>query len=180
VAATYPGSGFELYIDMMEFMRIIDVDDSEFMRIAYRRIFDTQPQVEVVGMAENGAEAVELAADLEPDFAVLDIRMPELNGIDAAKRIVAERPGTGIVIISAYDDEEYIRELVKDGAEGKAYLPKTSVDEIDELISTVQAVAAGKTVLDPHIVRRLMRSDPDMAEILRAYDEQGSPDPTPR
>jgi DNA-binding NarL/FixJ family response regulator len=164
----------------MEFMRIIDVDDSEFMRIAYRRIFDTQPQVEVVGMAENGAEAVELAADLEPDFAVLDIRMPELNGIDAAKRIVAERPGTGIVIISAYDDEEYIRELVKDGAEGKAYLPKTSVDEIDELISTVQAVAAGKTVLDPHIVRRLMRSDPDMAEILRAYDEQGSPDPTPR
>jgi DNA-binding NarL/FixJ family response regulator len=165
---------------MMEFMRIIDVDDSEFMRIAYRRIFDTQPQVEVVGMAENGAEAVELAADLEPDFAVLDIRMPELNGIDAAKRIVAERPGTGIVIISAYDDEEYIRELVKDGAEGKAYLPKTSVDEIDELISTVQAVAAGKTVLDPHIVRRLMRSDPDMAEILRAYDEQGSPDPTPR
>ena len=165
---------------MMEFMRIIDVDDSEFMRIAYRRIFDTQPQVEVVGMAENGAEAVELAADLEPDFAVLDIRMPELNGIDAAKRIVAERAGTGIVIISAYDDEEYIRELVKDGAEGKAYLPKTSVDEIDELISTVQAVAAGKTVLDPHIVRRLMRSDPDMAEILRAYDEQGSPDPTPR
>jgi DNA-binding NarL/FixJ family response regulator len=166
--------------ELMPKLRVIVADDSEFMRIAYRRIFDTQPQVEVVGMAENGAEAVKLAADLEPDVAVLDIRMPELNGIEAAKRIVSERPGTGIVIISAYDDEEYIRELVKDGAEGKAYLLKTSVDEIDELISTVQAVAAGKTVLDPHIVRRLMRSDPDMAEILRAYDEQGSPDPSPR
>ncbi|MBM3944320.1 MAG: response regulator transcription factor, partial [SAR202 cluster bacterium] len=100
---------------------------------------------------------LQLAASTSPDVAILDIRMPKITGIEVAQRITQSKPGTGIVIVSAYDDTEYIQELLKDGPEGKAYLLKTSVDDIDELIRAVQAVMDGKTVLDPHIVQRLAR-----------------------
>ena len=83
--------------------------------------------------------------------------MPRINGIEAAQKITAELPDTGIVIISHYDDTEYIVELLKDGPEGKAYLMKTSVDDIDQLIRAVEAVADGQTVLDPLIVQRLAK-----------------------
>ena len=139
----------------MDNLRVLVADDSQFMRVAYKRILETQEYLEVVGMAADGEEVVRQAQDLEPDVVVLDIRMPKLNGIEAAQRITTRKPGTGIVIISHYDDPEYIVEFLKDGPEGKAYLLKTSIDDIDELIRAVEAVAAGRTVLDPVIVRRL-------------------------
>ena len=108
-------------------------------------------------MASNGEEAVKLAQELKPAVAILDVRMPRINGIEAAQKITAELPDTGIVIISHYDDTEYIVELLKDGPEGKAYLMKTSVDDIDQLIRAVEAVADGQTVLDPLIVQRLAK-----------------------
>ncbi len=89
------------------------------MRVAYKRILETQDHLEVVGMAGDGEEAVSLAAQLKPDVVVLDVRMPRMNGIEASQRITADQPGTGIVIISLYDDTEYILEFLKDGAEGK-------------------------------------------------------------
>ena len=141
----------------MDKLRVMVADDAQFMRVAYKRILDTQEHLEIVGMAADGDEAVRLAELLKPDVAILDIRMPKINGIEAAQKIKAACPGTGIVIISAYDDTEYIVELLKDGPEGKAYLLKTSVDNIDELIRAVESVAAGRTVLDPAIVQRLAR-----------------------
>ena len=147
----------------MDNLRVMVADDAQFMRVAYKRILDTQEHLEIVGMAADGDEAVRLAELLKPDVAILDIRMPKINGIEAAQKIRTACPDTGIVIISHYDDTEYIVELLKDGPEGKAYLLKTSVDNIDELIRAVESVAVGHTVLDPAIVQRLARIQANQA-----------------
>ena len=142
----------------MDKLRVIVADDSEFMRVAYKRILETQEHLEIVGMAADGEEAVSQAEATKPQVAILDVRMPKLNGIEAASQILAKQPQTGIVIISAYDDPEYVLELLKHGIQGKAYLLKTSIDDIEELINAVQTVATGGTVLDPAIVQRLVDS----------------------
>ena len=141
----------------MDKLRVIVADDAQFMRVAYKRILDTQEHLEVIGVAADGDEAIRQAELMKPDVAILDVRMPKVNGIQVAQQIKAARPETGIVIISHYDDTEYIVELLKDGPEGKAYLLKSSVDNIDDLIRAVEGVAAGQTVLDPVIVQRLAK-----------------------
>jgi DNA-binding NarL/FixJ family response regulator len=138
-------------------IRIIFADDSQYIREAYRRILETQSHFEIVGVAEDGEEAVRLAKELNPDVAILDIRMPKLTGIEAAGQIIATNPGTGIIIISAYDDLNYVKELLKDGPRGRAYILKTSLDDIGELIRVVEAVSQGGTVLDPELIQRLVR-----------------------
>lgn len=138
-------------------LRVLVADDSQFMRVSYQRILETQDHMEVVGMASDGEEALRLANELKPDVAVLDVRMPKFNGIEVASKLATESPETGIVIISHYDDTEYIVELLKDGPEGKAYLLKTSVGDIDEFVRAVEGVANGQTVLDPVIVQRLAK-----------------------
>ena len=140
----------------MDKLRVLVADDSRSMTVACKRILETQEHIEVVGMAADGEEAVRQAEDLKPHVAVLDVRMPKMTGIEAAQQITANRPGTGIVIMSNYDDAEYIVGLLRDGTEGKAYLLKTSIDDIDELIKAVEAVAVGRTLLDHEIVRRLV------------------------
>ena len=142
----------------MDKLRVIVADDSEFMRVAYKRILETQEHLEIVGMAADGEEAVMQARATGPQVAILDVRMPKMNGIEAARQILASNPNTGIVIISAYDDPEYVLELFKGGARGKAYLLKTSIDDIEELIRAVETVAEGGTVLDPAIVQQLVNA----------------------
>ena len=151
-------------------LRILVADDSQFMRTAYKRILETQDNFEVVGMAADGEEALQQAIDLAPDVAILDVRMPKLDGLEAAQRINRLHPGTGIVMISAYDDLTFVSELFKGGPEGKAYLLKSSLDEIDELIRVVDLVYNGQTVLDPGIVLKLtslyVRQDLSQSERL--------------
>jgi len=137
--------------------RIIFADDSQYIREAYRRILETQAHFEIVGIAEDGEEAVRLANETTPDVAILDIRMPKLTGIEAATQIMSTNPGMGIIIISAYDDLNYVRELLRDGPKGRAYILKTSLDDIGELIRVVEAVSQGGTVLDPELVQKLVR-----------------------
>ena len=137
--------------------RIIFADDSQFIREAYKRILETQSHFEIVGIAEDGEEAVRLATELSPDVAILDIRMPKLTGIEAAEQISTANADMGIIIISAYDDLNYVRELLKNGPRGKGYILKTSLDDIGELIRVVEAVANGGTVLDPELVQKLVR-----------------------
>ena len=137
--------------------RIIFADDSQFIREAYKRILETQSHFEIVGIAEDGEEAVRLATELSPDVAILDIRMPKLTGIEAAEQISTANAEMGIIIISAYDDLNYVRELLKNGPRGKGYILKTSLDDIGELIRVVEAVANGGTVLDPELVQKLVR-----------------------
>ena len=137
--------------------RIIFADDSQYIREAYRRILETQSHFEIVGVAEDGEEAVRLAKELNPDVAILDIRMPKLTGIEAAGQIISTNPEMGIIIISAYDDLNYVKELLKDGPRGRAYILKTSLDDIGELIRVVEAVSQGGTVLDPELIQKLVR-----------------------
>jgi len=144
-------------MDIMATTRIIFADDSQFIREAYKRILETQSHFEIVGIAEDGEEAVRLATELSPDVAILDIRMPKLTGIEAAEQISTANAEMGIIIISAYDDLNYVRELLKNGPRGKGYILKTSLDDIGELIRVVEAVANGGTVLDPELVQKLVR-----------------------
>ena len=139
----------------MDKLHVVVADDSEFMRVAYKRILESVDHIEVVGMASEGEQAIQQAEALGPDVLLLDVRMPNINGIEVAQHVRAIHPGTGIVVISHFDDTEYIVELLKDGLEGKAYLLKSSVADIAELIRAVEAVAIGQTVLDPSIVQRL-------------------------
>ena len=138
-------------------LRILVADDSQFMRIAYKKILETQSNFEVIEMAADGEEALQKAINLAPDVAILDVRMPKMNGIEAAHRITDHHPRTAIVIISAFDDLTFVAELLKNGPERKAYLLKNSLDDIGELIRVVEAVNEGQTVLDPAIVQKLAR-----------------------
>ncbi len=139
----------------METLRILVADDSQFMRTAYKRILETQENFEVVGMAVDGEDALQQAIELVPDVAILDVRMPKLDGLETAHRIRLQHPGTAIVMISAYDDLAFVAELLKNGPEGKAYLLKSSLDDIGELIRVINAVTKGQTVLDRGILLKL-------------------------
>ncbi|PKB72028.1 MAG: hypothetical protein BZY87_02495 [SAR202 cluster bacterium Io17-Chloro-G6] len=141
----------------MEQLQILIADDSEFMRIAYKRILESQSNFRVVAMASNGEEAVQKAAESAPDVAILDIRMPKVDGIKVAHEILKKRPGTGIVIISAYDDLLFVADLMLNGSGRKAYLLKNSLSDISELIRIVEAVNQGHTVLDSGIVHKMAR-----------------------
>ena len=141
----------------MERLRILVADDSQFIRMHYRRILETQPHFEVVGIAADGEEALEKAIELAPDVAILDVRMPKMNGIEVAHRIARHHPGTAMIIVSAYDELAYVMELLKNGPERKAYLLKNTIDDVAELIRVVEAVVADQTVLDPSIVQKLVR-----------------------
>ena len=141
----------------MDTIRILLADDSQYIRTAYQRILETQSNFQVVGVASDGEEAVQKALELSPDVAVLDIRMPRVNGLEAAHRMIRELPSIRIVMVSGYDDLGYVRELLKDGPQGKAYLLKTSIEDVGELIRAVESVFKGGTVLDPNLVQKMVR-----------------------
>ncbi len=150
----------------MSSIRVLVADDSQYMNVACRRILETQDHIKVVGTAADGEDAVNQALELSPDVVVLDVRMPGRSGIDAARLIAYNRPGTGAVMMSNYDDPEYVVELLRDGAAGKAYLLKSSVEDVEQLIRAVEAVAAGRTLLDTAIVDRLIRSHANSPDLL--------------
>ena len=141
----------------MDRLRILVADDSEFMRLAYKQVLEDQAGFRVVAMAADGEEAVESCTEKEPDIAILDIRMPKLDGIEVAHRVLDHHPSTGIVIISAYDNLSFVADLLRYGLERRAYLLKSSLADISELVRTVRAVNTGQTVLDPGIVNQLAR-----------------------
>lgn len=136
-------------------LRILVADDSQYMRAAYKKILETQDNFEVVAIASDGEEALQKAIELVPDVAILDVRMPKMHGLEAARRIREHKPGTAIVIISAYDDLALVRELVRGSSTAKAYLLKTSLSDIGELIRVVESAADGQLLLDPSIVHKI-------------------------
>jgi len=110
-------------------------------------ILSAQSDLEIVGEAGNGREAVELAASLRPDVVVMDVTMPELNGIEATRRLTADNPHIRVVALSMHKDSVYVREILRAGARG--YLLKDSV--ADDLVAAVRAVAGGEGYLSPAI-----------------------------
>ena len=136
-------------------IRVLLVDDQEVIREAFGMLLANEPTVDLVGATGDGQSAIEMVPALEPDVVVMDVKMPGMNGIAAAQTIREKYPDVGIILLSAYDDSEYIREFLKDDPRGKSYLLKHTLGTMDELIRTIHDVAAGRTVLDPIMVEKL-------------------------
>ena len=135
-------------------------DDNLLVREGVRALMELSEDLEVVGVAEDYDSLVEGAGTAQPQVIVTDIRMPpdfQREGIEAAKLVRRRHPGTGIVILSQYDDPEYAVSLLSDGAAGYAYLLKDRVAEGDQLVRAIRDVATGGSVLDPKIVEGLTR-----------------------
>jgi chemotaxis response regulator CheB len=108
-------------------IKVLMVDDHEIMRQAYGMLLNTDPDIEIVGFAGDGQEALVLADTLGPNVVIMDGRMPRLNGVDAARIIREKHPDMAIVLLSAFDDDEFVREFLKGNVRGKAYLLKQSL-----------------------------------------------------
>jgi DNA-binding NarL/FixJ family response regulator len=131
----------------MSKIRIVLADDHSVVRQGFRRILEAQTDMEIVGEASNGREALETATKLSPDVVVMDVAMPELNGIEATRRMGEAAPRTRVLALSMHKDSVYVREILRAGARG--YLLKDAVDE--DLIAAVRAVARGEGYLSPGV-----------------------------
>ncbi|WP_037361015.1 response regulator transcription factor [Amycolatopsis orientalis] len=135
-------------------IRVVLADDQALLRAGIRVLLETQPDIAVVGEAGDGEAAIALTTRLRPDVVLMDIRMPGLDGLAAAKRIAAgpDSSGTRVVILTTFDLDEYVFEALRIGAAG--FLVKNS--EPDELVRGVRAAAAGDALLAPGVTRRLI------------------------
>ncbi|MEX0761752.1 MAG: response regulator transcription factor [Dehalococcoidia bacterium] len=136
-------------------IQVLMVDDHELMRQAYGMLLNTDPQIQIVGFAGDGQEALAMVDKLKPTVVIMDGRMPRLNGVDAARIIRDKHPDTAIVLLSAFDDDEFVREFLKGNVKGKAYLLKQSLQSLGDLVQAVKDVAEGKTYLASEIVAKL-------------------------
>jgi len=134
-------------------IRLVIADDQALVRSGFRLIVDARPDLEVVGEAEDGEQAVALVEELEPDVILLDIRMPNLDGIEATKRIVASGSGTRILVLTTFDLDEYVYGAIRAGASG--FLLKDV--RPGELVDAIRVVASGNALLGPSAVERLLR-----------------------
>jgi DNA-binding NarL/FixJ family response regulator len=133
--------------------RIVIADDQALVRSGFRLIVDARPDLEVVGEAEDGEQAVALVEELDPDVILLDIRMPNLDGIEATKRIVDSGSGTRILVLTTFDLDEYVYGAIRAGASG--FLLKDV--RPNELVDAIRVVASGNALLGPTAVERLLR-----------------------
>ena len=127
--------------------RILLADDHAVVRQGFKMLLDAQSDMEIVGEASNGREAVEAAETLRPDVEVMDVAMPELNGIEATRRLAASAPHTRVIALSMHKDSVYVREILRAGARG--YLLKDS--GADDLVSAIRVVARGESYLSPAV-----------------------------
>lgn len=136
----------------MTTVRVLLADDHGIVRRGLHYLLERSPGFEVIGEAGDGREAVRLAEELNPDVIVMDIAMPNLNGIDATAQIVRRRPETGVIILSMHSDETYLVRALSAGAKG--YLLKDSAEA--DLIRAVQAVSQGRPFFSPVIAQTLL------------------------
>ncbi|MGC0376014.1 response regulator [Streptomyces sp. SAI-229] len=133
-------------------IRVLIADDQQMVRQGFTVLLNTQPDIEVVGQAVNGVDAVDQVAELTPDVVLMDIRMPELGGIEATARITAATPHIRVLMLTTFDLDEYVYEALRAGASG--FLLKDA--SADQLAEAVRVVAAGDALLAPGITRRLI------------------------
>ena len=151
----------------MDNVRILLADDHNILRDGMRLLLERQPGFVVVGEAADGREIVDLAREQHPDVIVMDIGMPNMNGIEATRRIVEKQPETGVVILSMHYDESYVLRSLKAGA--RAYLLKDALKA--ELISAIRAVSEGRSFFSPKISRVLQE---DYVQALARKDADDS------
>jgi DNA-binding NarL/FixJ family response regulator len=133
-------------------IRVLIADDQALMRGGFRMILDAQDDIEVVGEAIDGRDAVERYRRLEPDVVVMDVRMPAMDGIEATRRLTATDPPARVLILTTFDLDEYVYRALRAGASG--FLLKDRPPE--ELVAAVRVVAAGEALIAPSVTRRLI------------------------
>lgn len=133
-------------------IRVLICDDQTVVRDGLEAILSTDDEIEVVGVARHGEEALALAAERNPDVVLMDLKMPIMNGVQATERLRARRPGTRVLILTTYADDAWVLDAVRAGASG--YLLKDT--RRDYLIAAIKGTAAGKTFLDPTIAGKVL------------------------
>jgi two-component system response regulator NreC len=133
-------------------IRILIVDDHEMVRAGMRMLMDSIPDIEVIGEGANGEEALKLAHQLKPDVIIMDVTMPQMNGVEATERIKKEVPQVNILALTIHEGQDYFFQMLHAGASG--YVPKRAAPEI--LIEAVRQVAHGGVFLEPSIARLLV------------------------
>ncbi|MCX5234035.1 response regulator transcription factor [Streptomyces prunicolor] len=148
-------------------VRVLLADDQQLIRTALRMVMADLDDVEVVGEASDGAEAVRLTAQLAPDVVVMDIRMPGTDGIEATRRITESSAPARVVVLTTFDDDDHVYGALRAGASG--FLVKDMA--LDDIIGAVRVVAAGDALIAPSVTRRLIRdfasSRPELARTRR-------------
>jgi len=132
---------------------VLLVDDHPLFREGIRALLSAEPELEVVGEAADGEQAIELAGKLSPDIIVMDLVMPGMNGMQAAQRLHDQYPGIKVLILSMYDDDEYIRQILKAGASG--YVLKRAASE--DLLRAIREVRQGGSALHPTVAAKLIK-----------------------
>jgi len=132
--------------------RVVIADDQTLFRTGLARLLDEDPRVEVVGQAGDGAEAIKLISSLKPDVILMDIKMPNLDGVEATKRIVKEHPGVKVLILTSFDADSYVLQALKAGASG--YVLKDS--EVESVISSIHSVLSGERVMASTVANRVL------------------------
>jgi DNA-binding NarL/FixJ family response regulator len=152
-------------------VKVLIVDDQALVRAGFRMILESEPDITIVGEAEDGLQAVDATAELRPDVVLMDIRMPNLDGLEATRRIL-DRPGESarVLMLTTFDLDEYVYEALRAGASG--FMLKDTPPE--QLVSAIQVVASGDALLSPTITRRVIE------EFIRRPPTSIATQPSPR
>ncbi|MER3468892.1 MAG: DNA-binding response regulator [Thermoflexus sp.] len=156
----------------MKRLRILVVDDHEVVRLGIRLLLQGRPGFELVGEAENGAQAVALVERLRPDLVILDVRLPDRDGLEVCAEITRQHPEVQVLILTAYPDEEFLVRAIEAGAAG--YVLKRAGSR--ELLQALEALARGEAILDPAVTRKLL----EQFRRARAAHVEAFKDLTPR
>lgn len=153
-------------LDIPEPIRLVIADDMPLFREMLVHSLEDEPDIEIVAHASNGLEAVEACRTCAPHIILLDVEMPKMNGVDATRAIVAECPATRVVILTAYEDDQLILELIQAGATG--YLVKDT--HVDEVVKAIRVAHDGESLIQPRIAQKILR----MMVALPAKDDEAS------
>ena len=133
-------------------IRVLIVDDQALVRAGFRMILESEDGIEVVGEAADGREAIDAVTKVKPDVVLMDVRMPNIDGLEATRRILARGGGPRVLMLTTFDMDEYVYESLRAGASG--FLLKDA--PADQLVAGVRSVAAGQSLLAPSVTRRLI------------------------
>jgi len=150
-------------------IRVLVADDQALVRAGFRMILKAEPGIEVVGEAADGTEAVALAAETDPDVVLMDVRMPEMDGIEATRRIVTSENAPRVLVLTTFDLDEYVYEALRAGASG--FLLKDAPEE--QLLAGIRIVAGGGSLFAPSVTRRLIErfAPPEAPQSREGLDE---------
>jgi DNA-binding NarL/FixJ family response regulator len=156
-------------------VRVVLVDDQAMVRTGLRMVLAAEPDIEVVGEADDGAAGVRLVERTRPDVVLMDVRMPGMDGLEASRRVLAGGSGARVVVLTTFDEDEYVAAALRAGVSG--FLLKVAPPE--DLVAAVRTVAAGQGLLDPAVTLRVIRSfaaapapDPARAAALEELTER--------